>query len=181
VLHPHPAITRKKINEMEVVFMKQLGLILLLLSLFLYGPGCKKAEEEPVSQQEKSPVQEQTQKKSIPITEKEVASTPQNPMKLESKDAKLKIVAGEKNMIGLELENTVPIRGVQCALKGTKISEIRTTNRTKGYLTKFNEATGIIILVDMSGKKIPPGTGPIAEVVCDNPGSASLSDIKLAP
>ena len=84
-------------------------------------------------------------------------------------------------MIGLELENTVPIRGVQCVLKGAKISEIRTTERTKGYLTKFNEATGILILVDMSGKKIPPGTGPIAEVVCDNPSSASLSDIKLAP
>ena len=102
-------------------------------------------------------------------------------MKLESKDAKLKIVAGEGNVLGLELENTVPIRGVQCALKGAKISEIRTTERTKGYLTKFNEATGIIILVDMSGKKIPPGKGPIAEVVCDNPRSASLSDIKLAP
>jgi hypothetical protein len=105
----------------------------------------------------------------------------QNPMQLESKDAKLKIVAGEGSVIGLDLENTVPIRGVQCALNGAKISEIRTTERTKGYLTKFNEATGIIILVDMSGKKIPPGKGPIAEVVCDNARSASLSEIKLAP
>ena len=161
--------------------MKQHGVILLLLSIFLCGPGCKQAQEEPGSVQEKSPVQEQTQKKPVPMPEKESGNKTQNPMKLESKDAKLKIVAGEGNVLGLELENTVPIRGVQCALKGAKISEIRTTERTKGYLTKFNEATGIIILVDMSGKKIPPGKGPIAEVVCDNPRSASLSDIKLAP
>jgi hypothetical protein len=166
---------------MEVVFMKQHTVVLLLLGIFLCGPGCKQAQEEPGSPQEKSPVQEQTQKKSSPMPEKEAVSKPQNPMTLEGNDAKLKIVAGEGNVIGLALENTVPIRGVQCALKGAKISEIRTTERTKGYLTKFNEATGIIILVEMSGKKIPPGTGPIAEVVCDNPSSVSLSDIKLAP
>ena len=161
--------------------MKQLGIILLILSIFICGPGCKQEQEEPGSQQEKSPVQEQSQKKSVPVPKKEAGSTPQNPMKLESKDAKLKIVPGKENVIGIELENTVPIRGVQCTLKGAKISEIRTTERTKGYVSKFNEATGILILVDMSGKKIPPGSGPIAEVVCDNPGSASLSDIKLAP
>jgi hypothetical protein len=161
--------------------MKQYGIILLLLSIFLCDLGCKQAQEEPGSQQEKIPVQEQPQKKSVPIPEKKAGNKAQNPMKLESKDAKLKIVPGEGNVLGLELKNAVPIRGVQCVLKGAKISEIRTTDRTKGYLTKFNEATGILILVDMSGKKISAGTGPIAEVVCDNPGSASLSDIKLAP
>jgi hypothetical protein len=160
--------------------MKQHGVIVILLSIFIFGPGCKQAQQEQGSPQEKSPVQEQVQKKSVPVPEKEAGSMSQNPMKLDSKDASLKIVVGEGNVIGLELENTVPIRGAQCTLKGAKISEIRTTERTKGYLTKFNEATGILILVDMSGKKIPPGTGPIAEVVCDNPGSASLSDIKLA-
>ena len=152
----------------------------IILCLCFCLLSCKQAQEEPGSLQEKSPVQEQAQKKSVPMPEKEAGSTPQNPMKLESKDAKLKIVPGKENLIGIELENTVPIRGVQCTLKGAKISEIRTTERTKGYLTKFNEATGILILVDMSGKKIPPGKGTIAEVVCDNPGSASLSDIKLA-
>ena len=160
--------------------MQQHGLILILLSIFIFGPGCKQAQQEQASPQDKNPVQEQSQKKYVPMPEKEAGNKTQNPLQLESKDAKLKIVAGEGNVIDLELESTVPIRGVQCALKGTKISEIRTTERTKGYLTKFNEATGILILVDMSGKKIPPGTGPIAEIVCDNPSSASLSDIKLA-
>jgi hypothetical protein len=161
--------------------MKQHGVILLLLSFFLWSPGCKQAEEEAGSVQEKSPVQEQVQKKPVPVPEKKVKSKPQNPIQLESKDAKLKIETDKENVIGLELENTVPIRGVQCALKGVKISEIRTTERTKGYLTKFNEATGIIILVDVKGKKIQPGTGLIAEVVCDKTGSASLTDVKLAP
>ena len=161
--------------------MKQHTVILLLLGIFLCVPSCKQAQEEPGPPQQKSSVQEQAKKKPLSIPENKAGNKPQNPMTLESNDAKLKIVASEKNVIGLELENTVPIRGVQCALKGTKISEIRTTERTKGYLSKFNEATGILILVDMSGKKIPPGTGPIAEVVCDSPGSASLSDIKLAP
>ena len=161
--------------------MKQYCVILLLFCIFLCAPGCKQAQQEQASSQEKSPVQKQSQKKALPIPEKEGGNTSQNPMQLESKDAKLKIVAGEGSVIGLDLENTLPIRGVQCALKGAKISEIRTTERTKGYLTKFNEATGTIILVDISGKKIPPGKGPIAEVVCDNPRSASLSEIKLAP
>ena len=160
--------------------MKQHCVILLLLSVILCGPGCKQAQEEPASAEEKSAAQEQGKKESVQIPEKKAEAKPQNSMKLDSEDAKLKIVPGGENIVGIELENKVPIRGVQFLLKDVKITDIRTTARTEGYLAKFNEATGIIILVDMSGKKIPPGTGPIAEVVCDKAGSARLLDIKLA-
>ena len=160
--------------------MKQHCVILLLLSVILCGPGCRKAQEEPASAQEKSAVQEEGTQKTLQMPEKKVEAKPQNPMQLDSGDAKLKIVPGGENVVGVELENKVPIRGVQFLLKDVKITEIRTTARTEGYLAKFNEATGIIILVDMSGKKIPPGTGPIAEVICDKAGSARLLDIKLA-
>ena len=160
--------------------MKQHCVILFLLSFILCGPGCRQAQEERGSVEKKSAVQEQDKQKSVQMPEKKTEAKPQNSMKLDSEDAKLKIVPGGENIVGIELENKVPIRGVQFLLKDVKITEIRTTARTKGYLAKFNEATGIIILVDMSGKKIPPGTGPIAEVVCDKAGSARLLDIKLA-
>ena len=160
--------------------MKQHCVILLLLSVFLCGPGCRQAQEEPGPIEEKSAAQEQGKQKSVQIPEKKTETTPQNSMKLDSEDAKLKIVPGGENVVGVELENKVPIRGVQFSLKDVKITEIRTTARTEGYLAKFNEATGIIILVDISGKKIPPGAGPIAEIVCDKSGSARLSEIKLA-
>ena len=62
--------------------MKQHGVILLLLSIFLCAPACKQAQQEKVPPQEKSPVQEQTQKKSMVIPGKEAGNTPHNPMKL---------------------------------------------------------------------------------------------------
>ncbi len=160
--------------------MKHHCVILLLLSVILCGPGCRQAQEEPGSVAEKSAVQEQDKQKTVQMPEKRAEAKPKNSMKLDSEDAKLKIVSGGKTVVGIELENRVPIRGVQFLLEGVKITDIRTTARTVGYLAKFNEAPGIIIRVDMSGKKIPPGTGPIAEIVCDKAGSARLSDIKLA-
>lgn len=160
--------------------MKRNYVILLLVSVFLCGPGCRQAQEAPGSVEEKSVAQEQDKQKSVQIPEKKAETTPQNSMKLDSEDAQLKIVPGGENVVGVELENKVPIRGVQFSLKDVKITEIRTTARTEGYLAKFNEATGIIILVDISGKKIPPGTGPIAEIICDKSSSARLAEIKLA-
>ena len=55
--------------------MKQHGVILLLLSIFLCGPGCKEAQQEQGSPQEKGPVPEQTQKKSVGM--KEIKIRPQ--------------------------------------------------------------------------------------------------------
>ena len=170
---------QKTLNKLEVFSMKHFCIILLFLCILPSSPGCRQAQEEPGAIPEKNPVQEQVRKKPLKIPETTAETKPQNPMKLDSEDAKLKIVAGAENVLGVELENKVPIRGVQFTLMGAKITEISTTERTKGYFAKFNEATGKVILVSMSGDKIEPGTGPIAEIVCNKGADASLSEITI--
>ena len=159
--------------------MKHFSIIFLFLCIFLSSPGCRQAQEEPGATPEKNSVQEQVQKKPVKIPEKTAETKPQNPMELDSGDAEIKIIASGENLLGIELQNKVPIRGVQFILMEAKITEIRTTARTKGYFAKFNEATGKVILVSMSGDKIEPGTGPIAEIVCNKGADASLSEITI--
>jgi hypothetical protein len=68
---------------------------------------------------------------------------------------------------------------VQFTLSGVKITEVRTTERTKGFLAKFNEKSGKVLMVSVSGSNISPGKGSIAEVICDKPKGASISDVTL--
>ena len=100
--------------------------------------------------------------------------------KVKSQDATLKIANESGNTVGIDLANNVPVRGVQCAIEGVQMTEVRTTSRTAGFLADFNKESGIVIIVSMSGDKIAPGTGLIAEVLYDKGGSASLSGIKIA-
>ncbi|MBW1825258.1 MAG: HEAT repeat domain-containing protein [Deltaproteobacteria bacterium] len=79
----------------------------------------------------------------------------------------------------VELNNIVPVKGVQFTLDGAQPTEIRTTSRTKGFFAQFNKDNGKVILVSLSGNTIAPGTGPIAEIVCNNNDSVSLSGIKI--
>ena len=97
----------------------------------------------------------------------------------EGGEANLTLTTGSGNGINLELSNDLPVRGVQFTLNGAKPSEVRTTSRTEGFFTKFNENNGTVVLVSLSGKKIDPGTGPIAEIVCDKADTAGLSNIKI--
>ena len=143
--------------------MKKLCLISLILCLFLGGASCKTTNEE-----QKTTVKEKIEKKA------------QDSRMAESKDATLKIVEGSGNTIGIELMNNIYVRGVQFTIEGVKVTEIRTTSRTTGFLTKFNEESGIVIMVSTAGDKIAPGTGLIAEIVSDKGGSANLSGIKIA-
>ena len=94
-------------------------------------------------------------------------------------DATLKLVGGSETTLGIELTNTVPIRGVQFTLKGADMSEIRTTARSKDFLADFNKEAGRVVILSASGDKIAPGSGLIAELVCDTIDSASLSEIKI--
>ena len=142
--------------------MRKFCLIPLILCLFLGGPSCKKSQEEPKTK-----------------TEEKVEKTPQVSRKVKSEGATLKIVGGSGNTVGIDLKNNVPVRGVQFTIKGVKATEVRTTSRTAGFLADFNEKSGIVILVSTSGKEIVPGTGLIAEIICDKGGSASLSEIKI--
>ena len=79
------------------------------------------------------------------------------------------------NSRSIELTNDVPVRGVQCTLNGARPTEVRTTSRTEGFVAQYNEKNGTVILISVSGNTIAPGTGPIAEVVSNSTGPASLS------
>jgi hypothetical protein len=96
------------------------------------------------------------------------------------KKATLKVEAGSGNTLNVNLTNSVPVRGMQFTISGIKITEVRTTKRAAGFLAKFNEKNGAVVLISSAEERITPGKGPIAEVICDKPGSAGLSGIKMA-
>ena len=102
-----------------------------------------------------------------------------NPPEEPSEDAILKLVEVSGNILGIDLTNDVPVQGVQFTLEGPKITEVRTTSRTEGFSPSFNEENGRVILISLSGSKITTGKGLIAEILCDDGGSASLSEIKI--
>ena len=155
--------------------MKQLFVIVLIMVFSLVGQSCKQSQEEAatkagekVAEKAAEPPKEQPKAKYV------------NRMKVDSKDASLKLVSGDKNVHSLNLENSIPIRGVQFVLEGVEITNITTTKRTKGYLANFNADSGAVIIVHTSGGKIEAGKGSIAEIVCAEGDSPTLSDIKLA-
>jgi hypothetical protein len=96
-------------------------------------------------------------------------------------DAILNLVEVRENMFGIDLKNTVSVRGMQFTLEGVTITEVRTTNRSEGFFASFNKENGKVIMASLSGDELPPGKGLIAEVVCDKSGAARLSEIKIAP
>jgi len=139
--------------------MKRFYIIPLILCFFLVAPSCKKPQEAPMTKVEKKA---------------------QDTMEVDSKDATLKIVAGSGNVLGIDLTNNVPVGGVQFTIEGVKMTDVRTTSRTAGFLAEFNKESGMVIIVSTSGGKIAPGTGLIAEIISDKGGSANLLGIKIA-
>jgi hypothetical protein len=95
------------------------------------------------------------------------------------KEPSVKLVPGAKGVAQVELQNDVPVRALQFAVTEAKITEVRTTDRTKGFLAKFNDKNGKVIILSTAGEEIPPGKGSIAEIVCDKPASAKLVDGKI--
>ena len=155
--------------------MRQFFVIFLIMVFSLAWQSCKQSQEEPAPQGE----EKVTEKAAEPAKEQPKAKYV-NRMKVDSKDASLKLVAGEKNVHSINLENSIPIRGVQFVLEGVEITNVNTTERTKGYLANFNAESGAVIIVHTSGGNIEAGKGSIAEIVCVGEGSPTLSDIKLA-
>lgn len=88
-------------------------------------------------------------------------------------------VSGAKDCAKIELINESPVRAVQFDLTGVQITQVRTTDRTKGFLAKFNEQNGKVILLSTAGEGIAPGKGAVLEVVCDKPDAAVLSGVKI--
>jgi len=95
-------------------------------------------------------------------------------------NAALTVGAISGNKINIDLTNDVPVRGVQFTVEGIKIVEVRTTERTKGFIAKFNERNGIVILVSTTADAITPGKGPALEVLCDKPGTVNLLQVRIA-
>jgi len=94
----------------------------------------------------------------------------------------LSLVCISENVAVIELDNPVPVRGVQFTLNGAKPTEVRTTSRTEGFFAQYNEKNGTVVLVSLSGSKIAPGIGPIAEIICQAPCSVScLSPVDCGP
>ena len=150
--------------------MRVLCLATIVLSLFLGISGCN-----PVQDQSKTkPVEESGEKAEKTVRKKQILIEAAG-----SEDATLKIVVGSETTLGIELTNSVPIRGVQFTLKGADMSEIRTTARSKDFLADFNKEAGKVVILSASGDKIASGSGLIAELVCDKIDSASLSEIKI--
>ena len=91
----------------------------------------------------------------------------------------LRVQAGEKGFATVILKNEASVRAIQFELTGVKITQVRTTDRTKGFLTKFNEQNGKVILLSTAGDEITPGAGGVLEVVCDKPADAVLSGVRI--
>ena len=141
-------------------------------AVFLLGTGVpliSQAGEATVKPQEEkaAPVKSQPEKKATLKSQSE-------------KKATLKVKAGSGNTLNVDLINSVPVRGMQFTISEVKITEVRTTERAAGFLAKFNEKNGAVVLISTAEERIAPGKGPIAEVICDKPGSAQLSGIKIA-
>jgi hypothetical protein len=164
----------KMIIKKEEVDMKHLFLDLMVIFIFVALIGCVKSVSD-------TPVKTISSEKSKTKGEETINETSQAGTMEESENTTLKIVTGLKSAIGIDLTNSIPVRGVQFTLEGTKVAEVRTTPRTPGFLAKFNEASGKVILISTAGNKIAPGTGLIAEIVCDKENSASLTGIIIAP
>ena len=98
---------------------------------------------------------------------------------VENKNAFLKIVDLSDKLLGIELTNTVPVRGIQFTLEGVKISEVRTTAHTKGFLADFNSESGAVIIISIAGDIIKVGKHQIVEVVYEMAEMANISKITI--
>ena len=111
--------------------MRVLCLATVVISLFLGISGC-------------NPVQDQSQTKPVEESGEHLEKTVRKKQLLieaaGNEDATLKIVRESETALGIELTNSVPIRGVQFTLKGADMSEIRTTARSKDFLADFKES-----------------------------------------
>ena len=157
---------------MERKRVENIWLMILLFVFVVAGlPVIAKAEKATTKpQKEKSPVEtKQTEKAPV--------------KKTQAKKATLEVGTVSGNTAFIELTNTVPVRGVQFTVNGVKLTEVRTTTRSAGFLAKFNEENGIVVMVSLTKEEMPAGKGPIAELVYQKAppsGSAiSLSAVKI--
>ena len=91
----------------------------------------------------------------------------------------LQLVEISEDMVGIDLTNTVPVRGVQFDIEGVQIIDVITTSRSDDFIASFNEGNGRVLIVSFSGNEISPGKGRIAEILFDGKDLARLSEIVI--
>lgn len=145
--------------------MKRVYVLLVVLVVFPLSPGAW-----PVVQAEEAPVKAP---KEMAVAEKKAEP---------EKKATLTLKPDEKNTFGIDLKNSIPVRGIQFTVNGLKMTEVRTASRTAGFLAKFNEETGIVILVSTAADEIAPGKGAVLKILGEKMPNAevSLSKIMIA-
>ena len=156
--------------------MKRVYILLVLLVVFPLSFVVRpvvQAGEAPVKAPKEKAVPEAAAKKAEPAPKEKAVP---------EKKATLTLKPGEKNTFGIDLKNSVPVRGIQFTLSGLKMTEVRTASRTAGFLAKFNEETGIVILVSTAADEIAPGKGPVLKILGEKVPDAevSLSKIMIA-
>ena len=129
----------------------------------------------------KAPAAQPADPAKAPAKPAEAAQPPAKPSEAgkPAKEPSLKVTSRGKNAVTLELQNEVPVRALQFTVTEAKITEVRTTGRTKGFLAKFNEQNGKVIILSTAGEEIASGKGAITEIVCDKPASAKLVDVTI--
>jgi hypothetical protein len=161
-------IPRYHLSESEYkgeLNVKRVHMLLVVLVVFPLCLGVR-----PVVEAGEAPVKAPIEK-----------AVPQKKLEPEKK-ATLTLKPGEKNTFGIDLKNSVPVRGIQFTLNGLKMTEVRTASRTAGFLAKFNEETGIVILVSTAADEIAPGKGPVLKILGEKVPDAevSLSKVMIA-
>ena len=158
--------------------MKRVKILLILLiactlSLAVHPAfGAEKAPATavPVEKAEKAAPEAAV----TPPVEKAVPTKPAS-----EKKATIAINPLEKNTFGVDLENSIPVRGIQFTVNGMKMTEVRTASRTEGFMAKFNEDTGIVIVVSTAAEEIPPGKGPVLKILGEKLPDAEVSLSKI--
>ena len=177
--------------------MKKIYYIPLLLFLFFSFLSCTLSPEEP---EVKDPVEEIGEEKpadeidvdqqpeeigeeppedDIDKDQPEEPQQPQEPQQPEQ-NISLQLVDIAEDMVGIDLMNTVPVRGVQFTIEGVAIADVLTTSRSEDFMASFNEESGRVLIVSLAGDEILPGGGLIAEILFDGNGLARLSEIVIA-
>ena len=146
--------------------MRVLCFIMIGLWLFLNIPSCKKSQEQPKTKTEKQV--EKVVKKRLPIR-----------VTANDGEVTIKRIDRSDNTIEIELTNNFPVRIAQFIIKGIEVAEVRTTTRTERFHVKYNKEDDKFSILSFSDEVIAPGTGSIAEIVCDKKSSASLSGINI--
>jgi len=177
--------------------MKKIYYIPLLLFLFFSFLSCTLSPEEP---EVKDPVEEigeeqpadeidvdqppeeigeEPPEDDIDKDQPEEPPQPQEPQQPEQ-NISLQLVDIAEDMVGIDLMNTVPVRGVQFTIEGVAIADVLTTSRSEDFMASFNEESGRVLIVSLAGDEILPGGGLIAEILFDGNGLARLSEIIIA-